>query len=223
MKKTFKERIDALGLNYSKEIFTILLLVLFVLGVVFAVIIFLKEIYIAVIAFGIGVTLIYFYTSRYSAMERQLEKDRINELITLLSYFEIFITNGNNTYTSFKMLLPYASMYLEDAIKSMLNQIDVDKTIGPFINFASKFNNAIIESLMLSIYQMVDNGEDVKELTEFDILFNTIKDKHQTQLIENKKKTLDSLNSLPLFGAGGMTIVLSLSIISIIGDYINVL
>ena len=121
------------------------------------------------------------------------------------------------------MLIEYANPFLQDALSSLLNQIDVDKTVGPYINFASKFNDHIIESLMLSIYQMVDNGEKSINLNEFDILFNSIKDKYQDDLIENKKRSLDSLNSFPLIAAGAITLVLSLSIISVIGDYINVI
>ena len=76
---------------------------------------------------------------------------------------------------------------------------------------------------MLSIYQMVDNGESEIELSEFDVLFNNIKEKHKEEMIDRKRKSLDLFNSIPLIGAGAVTIVLSLSIISIIGDYINVI
>ena len=167
--------------------------------------------------------MVYLFLTRYSSLEKKYEKEHIDQLISLLSYFEIFISNGNNVYTSFKMLLPYADEFMQEAISSMLAQIDVDKTIGPYINFASKFNNRIIESLMLSIYQMVDNGENVIELNEFDLLFNNIKEKHYQELIDSKRKSLDLYNSFPLIGAGAITIILSISIVSIIGDYVNVI
>ena len=178
---------------------------------------------IGIIAIAIGVIIIYFYISRYSTLERKQQKSHVDQLISLISYFEIFISNGHNVYTSFKMLLEYSDSFLQDAITSLLNQIDVDKTVGPYITFASKFNDHIVESLMLSIYQMVDNGEDAINLNEFDILFNNIKDKYHNDLIENQKKSLDSLNTFPLITAGAMTLVLSLTMISVIGDYINVI
>ena len=76
---------------------------------------------------------------------------------------------------------------------------------------------------MLSIYQMVDNGESSIELTEFDLLFNSIKEKHFVEKIDARKKAMDFFNSVPLIGAGAVRIVLSISIMSIIGDYINVI
>lgn len=223
MKRTFKDRLSALGLSYQKELFIIALISIVFVVITLVIILILKEIYNALIALAFGAVVLYMYISRYRTMEKNKEKENVDELISLLSYFEIFISNGNNVYTSFKMLLPYCSQYLSDAVTSLLNQIDVDKTVGPYINFATKFNNRIVDSLMLSIYQMVDNGENVVELTEFDLLFNNIKNKNQEELIDSHKKSLDSLNTFPLVGAGAITIILSISIISIIGDYINVI
>ena len=223
MKRSFRDRLSALGLSYTKEMLIISLLVLLTISVVLVAVLIIKEIYVALIAGASGVVVLYFYISRYKTLERNKEKENVDELISLLSYFEMFVSNGNNVYTSFKMLLPYCGQYLQDAISSLLSQIDIDKSVGPYITFASKFNNRVIDSLMLSIYQMVDNGENVIELTEFDILFNNIKNKSQEELIDSKKKSLDSLNSFPLIGAGAITIILSISIISIVGDYINVI
>ena len=223
MKRSLKDRINALGLSYQKEMMFLILLIVIVIALAFITYIFVKQIYFPLFIVGGGVIAVYFYLSRYSSLERKQEKEHVDQLISLLSYFEIFISNGNNVYTSFKMLIPYAEIFIQDAINAMLMQIDVDKTIGPYINFASKFNNRTIESLMLSIYQMVDNGENTIELSEFNLLFNNIKEKHFDEMIDSHKKSLDLFNSFPLIGAGAITIVLSLCIVSIIGDYINVI
>ena len=223
MKRSIKDRINALGLSYQKEMMFLVLLIVIVIALAFITYMFFKQIYFPLFIVGGGVIAVYFYLSRYSSLERKQEKEHVDQLISLLSYFEIFISNGNNVYTSFKMLIPYAEIFIQDAINAMLMQIDVDKTIGPYINFASKFNNRTIESLMLSIYQMVDNGENAIELSEFNLLFNNIKEKHFDEMIDSHKKSLDLFNSFPLIGAGAITIVLSLCIVSIIGDYVNVI
>ncbi len=223
MKKSLKERIEALGLSYSRELTILFAIILAIAGIAVTAIILLKQFYIGIIALVVGIIAIYFYLSRYSSLEAKQRKDNVDQLMSLLSYFEIFISNGHNVYNSFKMLLPYADGFLQEAISSLLTQIDSDKSVGPYINFASKFDDRIVESLMLSIYQMVDNGESEIELNEFDILFSNIKEKQKEEMIDRKRKSLDLFNSIPLIGAGAVTIVLSLSIISIIGDYINVI
>ena len=218
MKKSFKERVTSLGLNYNLEIMLVMGITASFLGGALAIYFFLQEIYIALGVAAIGGVIVFYYISRYSSLEKRREKEHTDELISLLSYFEIFISNGNNVYTSFKLLLPYCSVFMEDAINLFLNQVDVDKSVGPYINFASKFSNHTIESLMLSIYQMVDSGENISQFSEFDLLFSNIRNKFQDDLLEEKKRSLDSLNSFPLFGAGAITITLSMSIISIIGE-----
>lgn len=223
MKRTLKERIESLGLSFQKEMLTLAIIIILSIALSVVSYIFLKEIIIPLITIGFGVIATYFYLSRYSALEKKKEKDKVEEFISLLSYFEVFISNGNNVYTSFKYLLPYSSNLLQEEIETLLNQIDVDKTVGPFINFASKFNNRTIESLMLSIYQMVDNGENSGEMTEFNVIFANFKEKHLSYIIERKKKSLESLGSFPLIGAGAITLILSISIISIIGDFVNVI
>lgn len=223
MKKNLKERITSLGLNYAREITIIVLIVTIPLIAGGLIYFFLKELMFAVMV-GIGGFLgAFFYISRYGTLEKKLEKDHVDELISLLSYFEMFISNGNNVYTSFKMLIPYCSTFMEEELTSLLNHIDQDKTVGPYINFAYKFKNHVVESLMLSIYQMVDNGENTSEFSEFELLFSNIKSRFMDDLVEEKKRGLDSLNSFPLIGAGFITIVLSMCVIQLIGDYINVI
>lgn len=223
MKKSLKNRITSLGLSYQKEMLILLVVEIIFIATSVALYFINKKILVLVGgAFG-ALVIGYLYISRYSALENKRKKEHVDELISLLSYFELFISNKNNVYTSFKMLLPYSSIFMDEAINSLLNQIDVDKSVGPYINFASKFENRVVESLMLSIYQMVDNGESSEQFNEFSILFNNIEKDHQVAKLEDKKRKLETLDSLPLLGAGAITIILAMSILSIVGDLIDVI
>jgi len=221
MKRSFKERIELLGLSYGKEMFVLIFINILILAACVSGYIFLKEIVIALIGTVVIVVFNFLYLSKYQSMEKALEKEHVDELISLLSYFEMFISNKNNVYTSLRMLIPYCSKFMEDAINTLLFQIDSDKSVQPFIYFANKFSNKIIESLMLSIYQMVDNGENTNQFDEFNNLFATVSREYHFSLIEDKKKSLDTLNSFPLFGAGAITIVLTLCILLVVKDMIN--
>lgn len=223
MKKSFKERITDLNLSYKKEVYLLVLINILIIVVAVAGYYFLKQIIIALLGVVILLVANFLYLSRYSSLEKRLEKNRVDELISLLSYFEMFISNGNNVYTSFKLLIPYSSIFMETAINDLLSQIDADKSVGPFIEFASKFSNRIIESLMLSIYQMVDNGQNGEQFQEFNFLFSVVEKDHQVSKIEEKRRSISTLDSFPLFGAGAITVILALSILSIVGDLIDVI
>ena len=223
MKKSYKDRLISLNLSFKREVTFLIIINAGIILLTLVALYFMKELMIILMGAVVLAIANYFYLSRYSSIEKAMEKDKVDELIGLLSYFEMFISNGNNIYTSFKMLLPYCSTFMEEAINDLLNQIDADKSVGPYIDFAMKFSNRIIESLMLSIYQMVDNGENGEQFQEFNFLFSGVSKDYHSSKIDTKMKSLSTLDSIPLFGAGAITIILAMSILSIVGDFIDVL
>ena len=112
---------------------------------------------------------------------------------------------------------------MEEQIQSLITQIDNDKSVKPFINFANKFTNKIANNVMLSIYQMVDEGENNIHLLHFQSLFEELKRNQQKDLIDGKDRSMSSLSSLPLIGAGAITVLLTFGIIFLMGEMINVL
>ena len=219
MKKSFKDRINSLGLSYVKEILIIIGIAVLFIAAGLLIIFLLKEIYLGIVIFIAGVVVELLYTSRYRTIEYNLRKDNVNEFVSNLSYFELFISNGNDVYNSFRLLLPYSSQYLQNAINAFLIQSEEDKTINPFVCLANKFDDSVVHTLMMAIYQLSNTGD----LLEFDLIYSNIKNKQNEDLLESKKKSLDSFNSFPLIGAGAITILLALQILSTIGDYVNVL
>ena len=219
MKKSFKDHLSSLGLSYYKELLIIISIALLFIIAGFLIIFLLKEVYLGIIVFILGVAVELLYTSKYKALESNIKKDNVNEFISTLSYFEVYLSKGNDVYSSFKLLLPFCSQYLQDAINSFLIQSDTDKTVNPFICFSNMFEDSVVTTLMMSIYQLSNGGD----LLEFDLLYQSVKDKQTETLINSKRKSLDSFYSFPLIGAGAITVLFALQILSVIGDYVNVI
>lgn len=218
----FTNKLDKLGLTLWKEIgkaiainvlmiFVLLIMVYFKIGVAFI------GVYAVLILF-----INYLYFSRYSLLINKINDDRNKEFITLLSYFEIFISNGLSVYSSIKELLNYCSDWTKERIEELLNDIDNDKTVMPYIKFSANYNLLIIESIMISIYQMIDEGENKNKTSQFSYLFASISKEERIRLIEEKKKSFDSLNAFPLIGTALLTIFLTIAIVGLIGDMVNV-
>jgi hypothetical protein len=143
-------------------------------------------------------------------------------MIALFSYFQVFIGNHIPVYSAFTNLLSYSSAWMKEKIKLLLSEIDNDKSVQPFINFSKNFQNLIFESLLISLYQMVDEGENIQKNNEFVFLFNELSQSNMRRKQEKKKRSLDILSSFPLFGSGIITVTLTISIVSSIGGMINV-
>ena len=223
MLNRLKEKIIFLGLSIKKEIliFTVINLLL---GSIFVpLIIFNVSVLVIIIVASFIPVIDYLYLSRYNTMIKRMKDNRNSEFISLLSYFELFISNHNNVYKSFESIIPYCSDWMQEKVDNMLKEIDQDKSVAPFVNFANNFEYLVIQNVMISIYQMVDQGESQQMLSQFDHLFTSLSDNLFSEKIESKTKSLDTLNAFPLLGAGLITIILTFSIMSILGDITSVI
>lgn len=221
--KRFDELLVFIGANKRMEIIKLLLINLVIITGFSLIVIFLKQwmmVFVGVMALAI---VNYLFFNSYLARKREILKDRENELITMISYFQFFISNSYNVYQAFKSLIPYSSPWMEEQILSLINEIDNDKSVKPFMNFANKFSNKVAGNVMLSIYQMVDEGENNVHMLQFESLFQQLSKDLNEQRIDEKDRSMSSISSLPLIGAGAITVLLTFGIISVMGEMINVL
>lgn len=223
MKNKLKKQIECCGLSYKTEIRKLILInaVICILG--FICYFFTQNLSAVVSVCVLGLVFNYLIISNYSTKVKLLDEERENEFVTIISYFEIFISNKNNVYQSFSKTIPYCSDWMKDVMSNFLKDIDNDKTIQPFVNFANNFKIKIATNIMLSIFTMVDQGESFEQINQFQILFEQLQKSKRIENLEKKQRSLSILASLPLVGAAGMTVTLTISVISIIGDLINVI
>ena len=223
MHSSLKEKIIFLGLSVKKE-FSLLILLNILLGGIIALLVYFN---VQLMIIAIGATFVplidYLYISRYGDAVKKLKDQRNNEFISLLAYFEIFISNRNNVYKSFELLIPYASDWMKEKIDILLKEIDHDKSVAPFISFSNNFTYLVIQNVMISIYQMIDEGESNYALAQFDYLFASLNESLYHEKLAKRNKSLDAMNSFPLIGAGLITIILTFSIMSILGDVVHVI
>ena len=218
-----KETIEFVGLSYKKEMLKLLLINLAFLIALLLIYIFLKNlIYSIFLLIGL-LFLDFFLLTQYNDKKKAILKNRENELIAIISYFEVYIQNNNNIYQSFAQLLPYCSDWMKEKVETLLKEIDSDKSVQPFINFANNFQQLSTSSLMLSIYQMIDQGENSEQLIQFNIIFDELSRTRNKEMVEQKEKSLGSMATFPLVGAALITVTLTISILSILGDLINVI
>ena len=222
MKNKIKETIEFAGLSYKKEMMKITLINVVLLMGGILIYFFSKNIIYSMFALIGMAVLDYLLFSQYNDKKKNILKRRENELIAIISYFDVYIRNNNNVYQSFNLLIPYCSHWMKGRIEELLRDIDKDKTVQPFVDFAKNFKNIAAQGLMLSIYQMVDQGESSEQLTHFNVLFEEISRNRNQEMVESKNKALSNMSVFPLIGAGLITVSLTISILTILGDLINV-
>lgn len=222
MKSSIKETIDFVGLSYKKELLKIILINITLLVGAVLVYLLLDNLIYAIMLF-IGLCLLdFFLLTRYNDKKQTILKNRENELVAIISYFEVYIQNNNNVYQSFAQLIPYCSDWMKEKIETMLSEIDQDKTVQPFINFANNFQQLSSHSLMLSIYQMIDQGENSEQLLQFNVIFDELSKNRNKEMVNQQDRALSNMSTFPLIGAGLISVTLTISILTILGDLIYV-
>ncbi len=223
MLKRFNDLLDFISANKVKEYLLIAVINIVIIAGAIVLTIFLKQIMIAFVGLIALVISNYLIINSYIEKKKAILDEREHEFIAIISYFQFFITNSYNVYQAFQSLIAYASPWMEEQIQSLIIEIDNDKSVKPFINFANKFKNNVASNVMMSIYQMVDEGENGLHMYQFRNLFQELSKSQQMDLIDAKERSMGSISSFPLLGAGAITVLLTFGIISVMGDMINVL
>ena len=223
MKNNIKTTIEFIGLSFKKEMIKIgVVNAVLLIGAILLYIFFRNVIYSLFLVIFLAVV-DYLLLTRYNDKKKTILKNRENELVSIITYFDVYIRNNSNVYQSFNQLLPYCSDWMKEKVEDLLREIDEDKTVQPFVNFANNFKSLSTHSLMLSIYQMIDQGESSDQLTHFNVIFDEVSKNRNKEMIEQKEKALSNMSIFPLIGAGLITIALTISILTILGDLINVI
>ena len=221
--KRFDELLTFISANKTKELIKIVVINVLIIAISVVLTIFLKQVMIAFVGIIVMAVANYLIFNSYSEKKKAILDEREHEFIAIISYFQFFITNSYNVYQAFQSLIAYASPWMEEQIQSFIIEIDNDKSVKPFINFANKFKNNVAGNVMMSIYQMVDEGENGLHMYQFNSLFQQLSKSQQMELIDSKERSMSSISSFPLIGAGAIAVLLTFGIISVMGDMINVL
>lgn len=161
------------------------------------------------------------YFARYGTKIDQQKVLDLQEFTNLFSYFKIYIHNGFSVYSALKEIEQFANESLKKQLKTLIEEIDLDKSIEPFIRFAKNFDEVIVEEMMLTIYQMIDDGVNSDHLLQFEMIYDKFSDLMYQKNLKRKDSKLGTLSSSSLIATCYLMIVLTVGIISVIGELIN--
>ena len=223
MLNNLKKTIEFVGLNYKKEQIKIILVNVGLIVLITLWLIFQHTFLSIMVSMLMLVGTNYFIFSSYSSRKQKIIKDRSDEFVYVISYFRIFISNRNNVYQSFNKIIEYSSDWMKDRLETFLRAVDADKSIKPFTDLADKFDLPIARNVLVSIYQMVEQGETSEQLNQFTVLFEQMSQTLIDEQKDRKFRSFDVISFFPIIGAGLVTISLTFSMLTLVGDMMNVI
>lgn len=222
MKKIKKRMID-LGLSVKRELTLAISISVGLLLVCIVAFYLLKSILFLVISIVLVIVFNVFFFTRYSKIEKEQIDEAKQDFVSVFTFFKIYLHNGYSVYSALKEVQNFSNKQLATYLSELVQDIDVDKTINPFIRFGKKFNDLVIEEMMISIYQMIDDGSNPTHLSQFDIIFAKISDLSYEREMNKKRNALSSMATFPLLGSGILIIMVTFGIITVMEEMVNVL
>ena len=151
---------------------------------------------------------------------KEQEEDE-EQFVELFAFFGIYVQDGFPVYNALEMILPYAKGRVRVFLERLLKEIEEDKTLAPYLTFASSFVSLEIKEVMLAAYQMVDQGSGGVYLHQFQRLFSKLSDQKRERKERRFIESLDNLNFLPLVGGGLSMLMLMLGLLEIMGGMLS--
>ena len=219
--KKFKENILTLGLNPKKELAIIIcvnIILIITAGLTYW---FLRDILFPLTIVGVDVGFNILFVGRYTKQIGNIKQQNLQDFAIIFGYFRIYIHNGYSVYSALKEITNFANHDLRKSLELLIEEIDQDKSVQPFIKFGKQFNEIIIEEMMISIYQLIDDGETSDYLLQFELIFDKFSDLLYQKNLRNKDSKLGTICSSPLVGSCFLMIILTVGIIGVIGELIN--
>ena len=216
-----KEKIAKLNLNFQKEMLTLGIIdfILLALGVALY---FFNISYVVIILVFLGIIVFsFYYLNRYDSMLLKKELALDDEFIEIFSYLKIYIANKESVYKALTNIKEFSSPRMLERLDDLTNEIDNDKTIQPFINFARKFKNKVIEEVMIALFELINNGNNEAYLNQFIKIFEDFKNRRENEDKDKRFRLFDTINMMSLVGSGYIMIILSFCVIQLLGEATN--
>lgn len=216
--KNLRNKIELLGYNYKTEL--MLFFIPETLIFLASIVIFILFSNILVVGVSLILMIIYAFSFyyRYTKKSQEIDRNSIDAFINYFSFFRIYISNGESVYLALNKTLEFASDNIKPYIEGLIAEIDKDKTIQPFIRFAANFKMKLIEDIMISIYEMIENGNNINYINQFTTIFENFKIRVNKNNSETRLNKFDTFITSSLIGSALIMMILVYGIINLIGE-----
>lgn len=217
----FKRLCEEAGLNYKKQLIELIAASLLLIGCGIAVYFLTKQVFAPIGFVLFMVTFDYLILTKPAQIIKKKVKNLEEEFVHVFVYFGLFIKNGRPVYNALEDCLRYCSDNLGDLIRKMLEEIDEDKSIAPYIKFAKNFENLEIKQVMISIYKMSIEGGGEEYLNQFDALFTALSNAKRNKSIEDEKSRYENYNFLPMLASALSMGIIVVAVVLLMEEYSN--
>ena len=178
-----------LGINYKKAIKNriknsiIILLLVLVIGIV------LKKYWISGLSFVIS---LFYYKFQYYSTKNKKKKLIIIKKRMFPSMVKklLILLRTNNIYVSLNKLLDFTDDPIKKYLQELIDEIDKDKSVTPYINFANKMEFIEAYQVMIMLYTFSEKSMSKNHLKSLENMIFQLYNNEIDDVIESKKRLM---------------------------------
>jgi len=178
-----------LGINYKKAIKNriknsiIILLLVLVIGIV------LKKYWISGLSFAIS---LFYYKFQYYSTKNKKKKLIIIKKRMFPSMVKklLILLRTNNIYVSLNKLLDFTDDPIKKYLQELIDEIDSDKSVTPYINFANKMEFIEAYQVMIMLYTFSEKSMNKNHLKSLENMIFQLYNNEIDDVIESKKRLM---------------------------------
>lgn len=144
---------------------------------------------------------------------RQLQK----QMMDAYALIKVLILQGQTPYQAMQTTLPFLDVNLAEAMHGLLMDIDLDKSLQPYLHFANKFQSLMLEQLLFSLFQLENQGGDGTQLQQFQYLFDQVERQFYQQDLLLFHEKMQQQNNLVMIATACIAITLLVGVMQLIG------
>ncbi|HMM01029.1 MAG TPA: hypothetical protein PKC96_06840 [Bacilli bacterium] len=167
------------------------------------------------------ILLIFMAVSYHHRLKSLKSKDRLASLVYFLSRVRHFLNNDSTIYYALTEANRLSSPMIQEDVKELIYEINLDKSVAPFIKFAHSFKSDLIEEIIIQLYQYENSSSQKNSFNNFFHLFSQFQSIETNERFEHLEQSYATVSFLPMLGGGLLILTLALGVMESIGEIIN--
>lgn len=217
-KSTIAVKMEEAGLSPKKELIFFIVINILAIGIGVGLYIKARSLTTMLGAFLVLIPLDYLFLSRATRLLKKKSIILEREFIRIFSYVSIYLRNGIPVYSAIQKARDYASEEMLEKLNDLLTAIDSDKSVRPFLSFASLFPSLEIRQVLIALYKMVEEGESEAYLRQFSFLFASLSSEKRKEYLLSEENKLSTLSALPLIDSALTMGLITIGIVVIMSN-----
>ena len=141
---------------------------------------------------------------------------RQKHMIDAYRLIKVMLMQSISPYQALQTVLPFVDAKLAENIHDLLMAIDQDKSIHPYLHFASGFHSLMIEQLFFALYQLENQGGHSQQLQQFQYLFDQAEHQYYQSQLNQFHEGMQNANGYVMVATGMIAFSLLIGVMQLI-------